>query len=1385
MTIVADDLTVKLSVADPAHWALKRHEGHALLVGDCPDGTQRLDRLFEERCDQLRRTRQAHRLAVQTEEESLTYRQLDELANRTARYLAARGVRAGDRIGLLVDRSVWAYASMLAVMKVGATYVPLDKQFPLDRIEYMVDDAKITSILAVSAYAGPLLTIGIQVIVLDEARPRIELERGDRLRQPFGSPDNDLCYIIYTSGTTGRPKGVPITHANVANFVEVARDIYGLTPDDRMYQGLTLAFDFAVEEIWVPLASGATLVPAPNGVTLLGPDLSDFLRAERITALCCVPTLLATVEPDLPDLTFLLVSGEACPDELANRWHHENRRFLNVYGPTEATVSATWTELTTDGRVTIGGPLPTYTIVILAVDEPRSLARGEVGEIGIAGPGLAPGYLNRDDKTAAAFVDDFIGIPNNPSGRIYRTGDLGRFNDRNEIEYLGRIDTQVKVRGYRIELDEISSALMEVASVGQAVVIDHTTAAGVTELAAYYTRRTGAPSVETGELDSWLRERLPPYMVPSSYMELDELPMLPSHKVDRNQLPAPGSRRPVAATADGAGPADELEEQLASVTARVLGLAAVPVDADWFDELGASSLLLVHVCNELRTDPRLAQVSVRDLYEHRTVAALARHLRASGLVLGGEDGAADVAIVARPAPHRATPRQHLLCGALQTAWMLLGLVVVSSVLVVAFAWIVTAPDATSALARSAIAGPAGFVAATALSVAAKWVLVGRWRQQRIPVWSLGYFRYWAAKNAVRANPMRVFAGSPLYNVYLRLLGVRIGRGVTILSTVPPVCTDLITIGDGAIIRPDTVFNGCRLEDGYVETGPVTVGARAHVGEASVLDIDTEIADHGTLGHRSSLHQGQRVPEFRTMHGTPAELTTTDYRVVPSTGRGAAARRAAYSLWRLSTLVVGLILGGFLAWWLLRVAETHGLAAHDHLPYRGLVGELIGWAVLSTIAFIGALLVGLVVMAIVPRLLSPLVKPGVVYPLYGVRYGVARVIGRVSNSAFYNSVFGDSSLVLGYLSLIGYRMRDQIQTGSNFGSEQRQGNPLRCTVGRGTLVSDGLTMMNLDYSATSFTSSPVTLPAQSFLGNNIHLPAQARLGDDCLLATKVLVPIDRDVPSGTGLLGSPPFEIPRSSPTEIANPAYHDPAVRSQRLSLKLRDNLFTLAGFLLGKAVVFTAALTPTAALGLRLETLPLIDQILAALAIGVGTGVLSVAIGVGATWLALGFRRLDGQKRSIYDPYYWYHERYWKWADLLPRSGLNGTPWRPLVLRLMGVRVGRRVVDEGCGFSEHTLTTIGDDTCLNEKTTIQGHSQEDGMFKSDHMVLGRACTVGVGAFVHYGTRLGDRSVLRADAFLLKGEAVPPGAVWEGNPARAARPLPSWPAPDPAACRVG
>lgn len=577
-----------------------------------------------------------------------------------------QGVRPGDRVGLLFDRAVDGYVGMLAVLKLRAAYVPLDAGFPPDRLSYIVSDAGVRIVLSRSHLTENLADLAddVRFLCLDNVDDQVSREREERVGgDEVGDAVDDLCYVIYTSGTTGRPKGVAVSHASICNFVLVAAQLYGIECDYRVYQGLTIAFDFSVEEIWVAWMAGATLVPRPRGDSLLGAELHAFLKEHRVTALCCVPTLLATLDEELPDLRFLLVSGESCSQDLVDRWHRPGRRFLNVYGPTETTVSATWTVLHPDRPVTIGVPLPTYSVVILDLEADRAVLFGELGEIGIAGIGLADGYLNRPDLTARAFVPDFLAIPDNPSGRIYRTGDLGRVNDDGEIEHQGRLDTQVKVRGYRVELAEIESLLRQVPGIAQAVVGTYQSDPDIEELVAYYSPRLDKNAVDAGCVYEQLSEKLPAYMVPAYLEELDEIPVMPSGKIDRKKLPLPSGPRRLAARDGYVAPASDTEFLLADRLANALGVERVSVDSHFFDDLGANSLLMARFNAALRKGAGdLPAVSMKDVYRHPTVRRLAAALSETGPA-GESMPASEWADPEMPAATGTS--RYVLCGALQ------------------------------------------------------------------------------------------------------------------------------------------------------------------------------------------------------------------------------------------------------------------------------------------------------------------------------------------------------------------------------------------------------------------------------------------------------------------------------------------------------------------------------------------------------------------------------------------------------------------------------------------------------------------------------------------------------------------------------------------------
>jgi non-ribosomal peptide synthetase-like protein len=1330
---------------------------------------ERLQQLFEERCDSLRAAGQGDQLAVDAGELTLTFDQLDARANQLARRLLAAGARPGDRIGLLFDQGVHAYAGMLAVLKLHAAYVPLDAGFPPDRLAYIVQDAEVGLVLSQAHLREHLADVPAEVLCVDQADTGGAGADDRRLTaDETGPPVDDLCYIIYTSGSTGRPKGVAIDHASICNFVRVAVEIYGLESWDRVYQGMTVAFDFSVEEIWVPLLAGATLVPKPGGASLLGRELWEFLRAKAVTALCCVPTLLATLDEDLPDLSFLLVSGEACPQDLIARWHKPGRWFLNVYGPTEATVTATWTSVDPARPVTIGVPLPTYSVVILDPAQERALPFGELGEIGVAGIGLARGYVHRDDLTERAFIPDFLGIENNSSGRIYRTGDLGRVNDQGEIEYHGRIDTQVKIRGYRIELAEIEAVLRQVPGIAEAVVDTHEPEPGELELVAYYSPRAGA-AVDAQQVVEQLREHLPGYMVPAYLEELAVIPRLPSDKVDRKRLPPPTGRRSLAAQQDHVEPATGTEQVLAEVLAEVVRLDRVSVDSHFFADLGANSLLLARFCARVRQRSELPSLSMREVYLHPTVRSLAA-------AIGDAEpaGAESPAPADAPAVAAASTPRYLRCGALQLLVGLVSLHVGSLILVGGFRWLFASTGWVDLYLRSLAFTTASFLVFSALPIAAKWALIGRWKRQELPVWSLAYVRFWFVKSLIRANPMRVFVGSPLYSWYLRALGAKVGRRVAIFSGSVPVCTDLLTIGDGTVIRKDASFTGYRAHAGRIQTGAVTLGRDVLVGEQTVLDIEASMGDGASLGHSSSLHPFQAVPAGQSWHGSPAQPATADYRRV-APARCGTLRRVCYSTMQLLNLLVlaGPLGLGLTVAILPRLPVLGDALSPASLPYTT-ASFYGGLAAVTLGLFLGGVLLGLAVVTTLPRVANLAMTPNRVYPLYGFFYWLERVISRMTNIRFFTFLFGDSSAIVHYLRAIGYDLSRIEQTGSNFGMAVKHDTPFLSTVGTGTMVSDGLSIINADYTNSSFRVSRTTIGPRSFLGNNIAYPSGGRTGENCLLATKVMVPLDGEVREGVGLLGSPPFQIPRSVERDAGFDELKQGGELGRRLAAKNRHNAVTIAAYLLVRWVYLY---------GVSLLALPAVDQFsrYGAPLVTVAACLLtlfSVAYFVLVDRAVTRFRALQPRFCSIYDPYFWWHERYWKVPAMAYIGAFSGTPFKNLIWRLLGVRLGRRVFDDGCWMTERTLVAVGDDCTLNALSTLQSHSLEDGTFKSDHITIGAGCTVGINAFVHYGVTMGDGAVLEADAFLMKGEELAPHARWSGNPASERRdgsPEPAFP----------
>ncbi|MGG7569783.1 amino acid adenylation domain-containing protein [Streptomyces sirii] len=613
---------------------------------EIPEGL--IHELFQE---QVRRSPDS--VAVACEGTELSYARLNTEVNRLARLLIAHGAGPERFVAMAMPRSERMLVTLLAVLKSGAAYLPIDPAYPADRISYMLDDADPALVVTVSEVAGRLALDGRTAVVLDEPASRTELDgyRADDVTDAERTAPlraHHPAYLIYTSGSTGRPKGVVVPHAGLPSLGWSKVEWYATKPDSRVLQFSSLSFDSHVSEVWSALLSGARVVIAPLERMMPGDPLVELVAEQGITHIDLPPAGLA-VMPDgsLPEGGTLIVGGEASSPALVERWFR-GRRMINSYGPTEATVCASMSDPIVDPTIPpIGRPIWNKHAYVLDKGL-RLVPPGVVGELYVSGVGLARGYLKRTGLTA----ERFVASPFGDGERMYRTGDLVRWGADGQLVFLGRADDQVKLRGFRIELGEIEAAIEAESGIGKAVVRLHQDEAGEKRLVAY--------AVGARERVAALRERLaqalPDYMVPSAFMALDALPLMPNGKVNRKALPEPD----FTAATTGSAPRTPREEILCGLFAEVLGVDRVGID-DGFFALGGHSLLATRLASRIRTVLG-AEMPLRTLFEAPTVAALAAALE------GQDEATARPALL--PVPPAERPARLPLSFAQQRLWFL-------------------------------------------------------------------------------------------------------------------------------------------------------------------------------------------------------------------------------------------------------------------------------------------------------------------------------------------------------------------------------------------------------------------------------------------------------------------------------------------------------------------------------------------------------------------------------------------------------------------------------------------------------------------------------------------------------------------------------------------
>ena len=547
---------------------------------------------------------------------SVSYSELDRWSDAMADHLYQNGIMPGDPVGLWWPRGLQLHVAVLGIVKAGASYVPLDREMPAERVETVLNEVG-----AKGYISQDKLDLNCPMFsVVPQPTPSAEIPI------TIGAKPDNWAYVLYTSGSTGKPKGIPIAHRQICHLVRAEQTVLEVRSTDRVYQGFSVSFDMWCEEVWISYLAGATLWVADATTAKSIDELGDILRRQHITVLHAVPSLLAVMEDDISSaLRIVNAGGEACTTQVLSRWSIPSRKFYNSYGPTETTVTATLIALKPGDPITIGIPLPNYNLAV--VDEQLNiLPVGERGELVVTGPGLSKGYINLPELTAQKFVPKPAAMPGLAGETMYRTGDAAVINPDGSIDFQGRFDDQVKLRGYRIELGEIENRLSNLTDITAAAVAVKKDANGQDHLAGYVVCDDPV-TMNQQHIREELAKVLPAYMIPSVIMQLSEMPRLPSGKINRKALPIPAMllENAGAITNEVIDLDAPIEERVVAALRKFFPNRNIDLSQDFFTDLGGHSLLAAAFVSKLRREANIPQAALKDIYLIRPLDKLVEH----------------------------------------------------------------------------------------------------------------------------------------------------------------------------------------------------------------------------------------------------------------------------------------------------------------------------------------------------------------------------------------------------------------------------------------------------------------------------------------------------------------------------------------------------------------------------------------------------------------------------------------------------------------------------------------------------------------------------------------------------------------------------------------
>ncbi|UJR13147.1 hypothetical protein I4U23_000171 [Adineta vaga] len=1275
-----------------------------------------------------------NKIALRWLDEEITYGQLHQRALNIAHALRdSRKVGSGCIVGLWLTRSALLHTSILAVLMTGATYVPFDADTPEERVNEVLADLKADLLLVDSqARCNHPVAVNIQTLPQNESTVDIDLK---------GEIDNQsIAYIICTSGSTGKPKAIAITHKNICHFVRADNEILHIKHDDIIYQGSSAAFDLFLEETFLTYLVGATMVIGSKSDVLNTDRLHLFLIHHSVTVIFSVPTLLLLLHNDPAlKLRLLNVGGEALPKTLIDRWWKEDRLIYNSYGPTETTVAATLSLVHPDQSISIGVPLPNYVCCLLdeISGQPTS---ANTGELCIRGPGVARGYVGSDELTKEKFTE-----------YGYRTGDQVTF-ENGQIYYHQRIDTQVKVRGFRIELSEIEEELLNLKGnvLSAAVTVQNE------QIIAYV----------VGELsESKMRERLakriPRYMVPDRLIKVDEkMPLLSSGKIDRKALHVLSVRDHSEKRINGTITDSKKQVFLNNaINPSTMGIvhyafqstfphAEVTENDDFFRDLGGHSLTAAQTISKLRES--FPNLSIQDLYECKTAKTLAERLS-----IEHNNPKANKIFISATAFYKPSILRLTLCSLIQ-AFVLLIIFGISALdLLLPFIMFDIALHEYGLIYAFFAAYATYIIMPVLLNLLAtlvKWIVIGRYREGDFLLWSSMYVRWWTVNQFLALSSFDNFSDTPWMSICYRLLGAKIGRNVHI-GDIDCSAADLLSVGDGSTLSSDVDIRTAFIADYTLKFRRVCIGYDVHVGTQCVLNGGSSMKDHSKLCSMSFLPSGMCIPSNEAWQGSPAKYC---YQTIPEEIIMESNQEKLKSIF---VSFIFLLLISFFLPLMNFLPMLPGLLLFDYVR----LSSMSPWLqVLCFSPVVGILYTCLIIIEIIVIrfIFIGSIKEGV-YSTNSLTFIRKWTFDQLFDVALENiyTVFATiyaRPLLRAFGMKIGQRCEVSYASGMIHSLVE---------IGDESFVADTVTLANPYIFRGQIHIQKTIIGQRVFIGNAACIDSGIQIPNQCLIGC--MSTVADQLKEGESCVGSPPI---------ILTNRYNTGADISDQMTY--RPSIYLILGRTIIETlriavprIVFVFEIGIAVELFIWSKEYNYMDLYLLALPLNyiVIFAIPSLLLCLALKWLLIGKYRI--RQDPLWSPFVWISEFvtviYENLVCNVILDFLHGTVFLAPILRCFGVHIGRGCYLDTADITEFDLVHIGDYVVMDTDVGIQTHLFEDRVMKLGDIFIENEVMISGGSIILLNTRIGHGANIGPFSLVMQGECIPPETHWQGVPIKA------------------